>query len=168
MARSLHLRCGWEPLTNQSGYAGEYVASGAASASPPVTLAYSHKHTFQSAALPVCQDIPFFAASGVALSFPVYVKQAQTGQTQTTRVQIIDPDQPWDSAASKLFDQAVSDSTAWQTITATYTPSADKQLILRVRGCNASGTMEWMYGAGFPAPTTSVTNVIINRNQIVR
>jgi hypothetical protein len=112
-------------------------------ADPPVTLDWCHKHTFESASHPVWCDQAIRLLSGQKISIPVYIKLSQTGMTETPRVQIIDPNEPWDSAASKLDDDEITDTTDWQTVTVNYTADYDKEVLLRVRGTNASGDMYW-------------------------
>jgi len=115
-------------------------------ANPPIALDWCHKYTFEAAAFPVWVDVRGIRfPSGEATTIPVYVKCSQTpsGMAEHPRIQLIDPNEPWDSAASKLDDDQIADTTDWQTVNVTYTPSVDKELWLRVRGANASGTVYW-------------------------
>jgi hypothetical protein len=117
-------------------------------ASPPVTLAFCHKFTFESAEYPLWVDQSVRLRAGQTLTVPVYVKcsQAPNGMTDRPRVQIIDPNETWDSAASKLDEQQVPNdtSTDWQTITVTYRNNDyPKEVIVRVKATNASGSIYW-------------------------
>jgi len=127
---------------------GGYCTSEEASvpADPPIALDWCHKYTFESADHPVWVDVMAIRLkAGQAVTIPVYVKCSQTpsGMSEHPRVQIIDPNEPWDSAASKLDDDQIADTTDWQTVNVTYTADYDKEVWLRVRGANASGTMYW-------------------------
>jgi len=127
---------------------GGYCTSEEASvpADPPIALDWCHKYTFESADHPVWVDVMAIRLkAGQAVMIPVYIKCSQTpsGMSEHPRVQIIDPNEPWDSAASKLDDDQIADTTDWQTVNVTYTADYDKEVWLRVRGANASGTMYW-------------------------
>ena len=115
-------------------------------ASPPIALDWCHKFTFETADFPVWVDVTAIRLKrGQSVSIPVYVKCTQTpsGMSEHPRVQLIDPNEPWDSVASKLDDDQITDTTDWQTVTLTYTADYDKEIWLRVRGTNATGTMYW-------------------------
>ena len=127
---------------------GGYISSEEASvpASPPIALDWCHKFTFESANFPVWVDVMAIRLKrGQSVSIPVYVKCTQTpsGMSEHPRVQLIDPNELWDSAGSKLDDEQITDTTDWQTVTVTYTADYDKEIWLRVRGTNATGTLYW-------------------------
>ena len=141
---------GWNP-------GGKITNNESPPASPPVTLAYTHQFTFQGSATyvyPVYVDIPVMS-NKANLNIPVYLKCSIDASTlnEVPRVQLIDPAQPFDSAASKVFDQAMSAGTNWQTIVAEATGlTPNKMYLLRVRGRHVTGpTLDWNYtlpGAG--------------------
>ena len=128
---------------------GGTVASEAAPASPPVTLAFAHKHLCEVAAYPVFIDIPLWTENGVPVLIDIYIKsfQSPSGMTEGPRVQLIAPNYSFDHASSKLVDTAIADNTNLQTIAVNYTPTETGPLILRVRGRNASGYWHWMFKA---------------------
>jgi len=119
-------------------------------ASPPITLTYAHKMTFESATYPDFIDIPLFCKGGRKLNIDVFIKANQSGMTEVPRCQIIDPSYPFDHASSKLVDTAMADNTNWQTVNVSYVATYDRPLVLRVRGKNASGYLHWMFRVNQP------------------
>jgi len=127
---------------------GGYCTSEEASvpASPPISLDWCHKFTFETASHPVWADVRGIRLlSGVETTIPVYVKctQSPSGMTEQPRVQLIDPLKPWNAAASLLDDEEIADTTDWQTVNLVYTADYDKEVWVRVRGTNADGTLYW-------------------------
>jgi hypothetical protein len=141
---------------------GGYCTSEEASvpATPPIALSWCHEFVFEAPSvsgmeLPVFVDIPYRAMAGQTLSIPVYLKLSATGHTEPGHVQIIDPNEPWDSAESKLDDTAITDTTDWQTVTAEYTATEDKDVLLRIRAINTAGTGTlhwWADPQAYPTP----------------
>ncbi|MFA6661391.1 MAG: hypothetical protein WCS62_07250 [Bacilli bacterium] len=119
-------------------------------ASAPVGVpAWCHRFTFDNdgSGEPLFVDQRVRVKSGQTLSVPVYLKCSVNGSTmdECPRVQIIDPNEGWDTEASKLDDDQIADTTDWQTVTVTYTADYDKEVIVRVRGSDDGGTttLDW-------------------------
>jgi hypothetical protein len=110
---------------------------------PPVPLAYVHKHTFEAAGYANFVEVPIWGEKDVPLTVSVYIRKQQNGMTATPTAKLIDPNRPLGHANEALDTATMTDNTDWQTLTLEYTPTYDRQIILRVSGTNASGTMWW-------------------------
>ena len=123
---------------------------------PDDALPWCHLFTFEDADFPVWVDVrDIRLLANQAITIPVYVKCTQTpsGMEEHPSVQLIDPNERWDSTASKLVNEPIANTTDWQTVNLQYTPTEDQSVYVRVRGTNASGTLYWYVDPQiFPTP----------------
>lgn len=128
----------WTPGGN-----GESLAVGIP-ASPPVTLAFAHKFTWDDNAVREnFIEFPLVGETGVELTVKVYIIKQQNGMTLTPYAAIIDGNKNWGETGERLAEATMTDDQVWQTITLNYTPTYEKRLALRVGGITLAGTM-WM------------------------
>jgi hypothetical protein len=110
---------------------------------PPVSLAIIHESTYESALANNFVEWEINGSSGLAITATLYVKSSATGMTTRPTIAICSPRYPRWNASGILASGTAADNTDWQTVTASYTPTADGPLVVRVYGCNASGTTYW-------------------------
>jgi hypothetical protein len=79
--------------------------------------------------------------------------------TETPRAQLVDPSYAWDDAGGVLVSSVMGDTTDWQALTLDYTPVYDRELILRVRGANASGTLTWREVVDMPLTASDLAAI---------
>jgi hypothetical protein len=88
-------------------------------------------------------EFPYWAKAGVPITATMYGKLTGTATFLTLpSIGIYDPAQPWQGASEDLAVTTVESNTDWQTVTATYTPTYDRELRVRMqgKGGNAGGT----------------------------
>jgi hypothetical protein len=88
-------------------------------------------------------EFPYWGKAGVPVTATMYAKLTGTAAFLTLpSIGIYDPTQPWQGADEDLAVATIASSTDWQTVTATYTPTYDRELRIRVQGIggNAGGT----------------------------
>jgi hypothetical protein len=112
---------------------------------PPVPLSYVHKHTFEASGYGNLIDVPIWGEKDVPLTVKVYIRKQQNGMTAIPTAKLIDPNRPLGHASEALATATMADDTNWQTLTLSYTPAHDRQLVLRVAAKNGSGTMYWNF-----------------------
>lgn len=111
------------------------------SGNKPAAVSSAHVHNFEVAAYPVWLDIPIYGCKGVPVVFRVYWCKSANGMTATPTAAIMGPEQAFGD--TPLASITMIDNTTWQTALLTYTPTYDQQLILRVSGRNATGSLQW-------------------------
>ena len=97
---------------------------------------------------PCYVDIPLLARANVPLTVSVYLQKDGTGWQETPWCGLVDNAHAFNAAASFLGNgkQTMADTAnSWQTLTCTYTPTADAQVRLRVSCKNANGNLWWNY-----------------------
>ena len=114
-------------------------------------------------AYPCFYDLPIFARAGQAISASIQVNStvAYGSMYEAPRIQIIDPNVGPPLAAGQLLVETASTAgaNAWATLSVSYTATADRPLIVRIRGCHASGSC-WVsvpiiqIGGGLLVPPT--------------
>lgn len=109
---------------------------------PPVTLALVYKNTFTTAYQNGI-DIPLMGRKNVPTRIKVYMKKSVNGMLTTPYVKLCDPNKGFEQTGETLATATMADDTNWQTLVVEYTPTYDRQLILRIAGKNASGILYW-------------------------
>ena len=99
--------------------------------------------TYEKSTVPLHIDQRIQCRANVPVTVTMHCLKAQNSMTQTPRVQIIDPTAGVFTAPSILAETVMADDTNFQTLTVTYTPTRDRELVVRVRGQNATGTLYW-------------------------
>jgi hypothetical protein len=137
---------------------------------PPTTLAYVHKHTFQTAAPQTAPytnfiEIPLLGRANKTIRLTVYMKKTANAFTVMPSAKICDPAYPFEHASEAVATALMNDTDntaygpdaapgaglGWQILNLTYTPDHDMALVLRVSGRNASGNLYWNYEYDMPS-----------------
>jgi hypothetical protein len=107
----------------------------------------SHAHTFANAQDQLRIDLPLRLIANIPYKWTIQVKSAQApnGMTLRPTFAICDPHRIVYHASESLASVAVANdtSTAWQTVTLTYTPTETREYTFRATGQNATGSFEW-------------------------
>jgi hypothetical protein len=153
----------------QGGYCKSATYSAGTHGTPSITAPNSlvHEMTFEDNNRLGYVEIPVYAKAGVPLVVTMHGKLTGTS-AWTTRpsIGIYDPAKPWQDGAEVLnASAAMASNTDWQTLTATYTPTYDRTLNIRMQGnggtAGGTGTekLYWIFtytnGGGF-VPHTQV------------
>jgi hypothetical protein len=130
---------------------GGTVLTEAAPATPPVTLPYAYRMTGESATREVFLDFPILAKANQQLDITIYEKCNEDPDNWDVgpTFELRDPGYSY-AAAGGLLDSATAkadggDDTNWHTITLSYTPATDRQLVLRSRAKDATAYYHWMF-----------------------
>jgi len=111
---------------------------------PPATLTLVHEMTAEDSDRVTWVEYAIWAKLGQAVTVTFYGKLTGTAAwTARPTVGIYDPTKLWQAPAEALNVSAqMASNTDWQTLTATYTPTYDRELRVRVQavGGNAGGT----------------------------
>ena len=117
---------------------------------PPISMAYVHRATCESASVPNWVTIPLFGRAGVPLAVTVYV-HSPFGLPDDFIVppttELLDPGKEYSDPAAVLDSDSMSgkgpDENGWYALTVTHTPAYDGQFILRVKGQSADLVWDW-------------------------
>ena len=113
---------------------------------PPVPLEYVHKQTMMSSSEPARVDVPIWGEKDVPLIVRVYIRKAYGCLTEPYGAALIDPSYAFGDPAAELVKVLGWEDTDWQTLTLSYTPTHDRQLILRVFGeDDDNGWLYWNF-----------------------
>lgn len=111
---------------------------------PPVASTFIHEMTFEDSDRVNWVEFPVYGLAGQAVTVTFYGRLTATSLwTTRPNVGIYDPTKQWQTAPEILnASAAMASNTDWQTLTATYTPTYDRELRIRVQGVggNAGGT----------------------------
>jgi len=129
----------WTP----GGTTVSYAYSAGTHGTPPVSLPIIHESTYETALANNFVEWEINGSSGLAITATLYAKSSATGMTVRPTIAICSPRYPRWNATGVLASGTAADNTNWQTVTATYTPTADGPLVVRVYGANVSGTTYW-------------------------
>ena len=130
---------------------------------PPVASTYIHEMRFEDNHRVNWVEYTIYGKAGQAITVTLYGRLTGTAAwTTRPNIGIYDPTKGWQTGAEILnASAAMASNTDWQTLTATYTPTYDRELRIRVQGVggNTSGTgtekLYWFFntnlgGAGGP------------------
>jgi hypothetical protein len=119
----------------------------------PITPDFLHKTTFELDGYSSLFGWPLLGKAGVPVHATITCRKQQTGETVAPHFDICDPQEGFEAAGEQLATVSMADSTDWQTLTLSYTPSYDKPLSFRASGQNGSGTMYyfWEIDPDYPA-----------------
>lgn len=133
---------------------GGLVTTEAAPGSPPVALPYAYKMLGNSATYGLLLEFPLFAKANQQLDVTIYCKCNEDPDNWDTvpTFELLDPSYEYGNAlgvlATKNAKADGGDDTDWHAFTLSYTPTADRQIILRSRARDATAFYHWMFSAG--------------------
>jgi len=149
----------YAPYSTTTGTAtvANVVASGLCEVTP-ITLPIVHVSTYESALANNFVEWELHGSAGLAITATLYAKSAQTSMTTRPTIAICSPRYARWNVTGILASGVAADNTDWQTVTASYTPTADGPLVVRVYGSNATGTTYWWQQTRIKA--SAFTNVV--------
>jgi hypothetical protein len=108
---------------------------------PPIASTYIHEMTFEDNNRVNWAEFPIYALANQPVTVTFYGRLTATSLwTTRPNIGIYDPSKVWQSAPEILNASAVmASNTSWQTLTATYTPTYDRELRIRVQGVGGNG-----------------------------
>jgi hypothetical protein len=142
-----------QDLGGSAGYIGAWCLGGFTKSAayavgthgtPPTSSDIIHETTFEDSDRNTWVEFAVPATSGNPVTVTFYGKLTGTAAwTNRPSIGIYDPTKGWLAAGEELNASAAMESnTDWQTLTATYTPTWDRELRIRMqgKGGNAGGT----------------------------
>jgi hypothetical protein len=131
---------------------------------------FVHRATYEGTAAstgvatvePVAFEWPILGLKDVPVQVTLWAKSSATGMAKRPTLTICDPNYVYEHVSEPLTAAVVAaDNTNWQTLTATYTPTADKPILVRFSAINATGTSFFLMqilGATIPAAGTVLSS----------
>jgi hypothetical protein len=116
----------------------------------------TYQAIYERSATPTYLDFPIYGMKGRKVSVTVVCKKDTNSMTETPSIAICDPNAsifsgtPGSVGGDILATSTMADTTNWQTLRTSYTPTKHGPLIVRWRGRNASGNSYWHW---YQAPT---------------
>lgn len=134
-----------------SGGTLDYVLTASAPASPPIDPTFFHRANYADSLYYIFTDIPIYGQRNVPITLTIWCANSASGSfSQLPKFELRDPTYGvFDTSTGVLASVTMADNTSWQTLTLSYTPTTDRQLVFRFYGSRASGITYWNYKATF-------------------
>lgn len=137
---------GWWTM---GGYTKTAVYSAGQHGTPPVANSYIHETSIEDNNRLTWAEWTIWALSGQQVTVTMYCKLTGTSQqTILPKICICDPAKGWQAAGEVLDSDQMASNTNWQTLSAQYTPSYDRELRVRMQlkgGTALGGGSEKLY-----------------------